>query len=77
VSSDFHHIDLEKLIEFYYKEEGSLKEALLEGASWKELKDIRTRVTQLAIAIHQRNPSYFKKSNPAEGQSDRSVSLEP
>jgi hypothetical protein len=77
VTNEFHHIELENLINFYHLEEASLKQALLEGASWKELQDKRKKVTQLAIAIHQKHPAYFKNQNPAEGKKDRSTSLEP
>lgn len=63
IHPEFHHIDLDSLIEFYTKEATSLKEALLNGADWRELQDIRARVTQLEKTIHLRKLS---GSNPAQ-----------
>jgi hypothetical protein len=46
--------DLEGLIAAYTREAAELKQALLDGALWEEVKERRSRVTQLAIAIHQK-----------------------
>lgn len=50
---DFNHMDLESLIDTYTREAAALKQALLDGVLWEEVKERRRRVTRLAIAIHR------------------------
>jgi hypothetical protein len=49
---------------------------LLSAASWDELKEKSTTVTQLCIVIHSKNPR-FSKLNPAEFPLNRSSGSEP
>jgi wyosine [tRNA(Phe)-imidazoG37] synthetase (radical SAM superfamily) len=77
MAGDYNHINLEELIEIYRKEACELREALLSGASWDELKEKSANVTQLSIAIHSKNPRFFKNCNPAEFPLDRSSGFEP
>ena len=55
--------EMGKLIRTYKEEANELKKALLNGSSWKEVKEKQNRVTDLASAIHKRNTS---EGNPAE-----------
>jgi hypothetical protein len=77
MSSDYNHIKLEELIETYRKEACELRDSLLSGSSWEELKEKSAVVTQLSIAIHSKNPRFFKNCNPAEFPLDRSAGIEP
>lgn len=74
--ADYQHIKLEELIESYRKEACDLRESLLAGASWNELKEKTAKVTQLSIAIHSKDPRFFKNCNPAEFPIDRSTDLD-
>lgn len=61
-------MDVDALRHAYELEASKLKTALLNGASWEEMKDQRKTVTELAIALHKKiNTS----DNPAES-ADRS-----
>lgn len=61
-------MDVDALRLAYEEEASKLKAALLNGASWEEMKDQRKAVTELAIALHKKiNTS----GNPAES-ADRS-----
>jgi hypothetical protein len=75
MTTDYNKINLEELIETYRKEACELRESLLSGASWDELKEKTATVTQLSIAIHSKNPRFFKNCNPAEFPLDRSTDL--
>ena len=66
---DFYHHDLESLKVLYEKENEELKKRLLNGALWEEVKNQRLRVTELAIALHNKfqaghggNPGEFPSS---------------
>lgn len=56
-------MDVDELRDVYEKESSKLKISLINGISWEELKDQRTKVTELAIALHKKINS---TSNPAE-----------
>jgi hypothetical protein len=56
-------MDVDELRDVYEKESSKLKISLINGTSWEELKDQRTKVTELAIALHKKINS---TSNPAE-----------
>jgi hypothetical protein len=56
-------MDIDELRDVYEKESSKLKISLINGISWEELKDQRTKVTELAIALHKKINS---TSNPAE-----------
>jgi hypothetical protein len=77
MKGDYKDINLEELIEVYRKEACELREALLSGASWDELKEKSATVTQLSIAIHSKNPAFFKNCNPAEFPLDRNPGMQP
>jgi hypothetical protein len=62
-------LDLNTLKVLYDKEAAALSDALLNGASWNEVREQRKNVTELAIEIHKRR--YISSQNPAE-QSIRS-----
>ena len=59
-------LDLNILKAMYDKEATILKNSLLSGASWEEVKDQRRKVTELAIAMHKLR---FRSGNPAESSS--------
>ena len=59
-------LDLNILKTMYEKEATVLKNALLNGASWEEVKDQRRKVTELAIAMHKLR---YRTGNPAESSS--------
>ena len=61
-------VDIVTLKAMFHKEEAALKTALLEGKMWDDMVEQRYKVTQLAIAIHNRlhpltdfNPAEFVK----------------
>jgi hypothetical protein len=56
--------DLSALKELYNKEAEILQVALLDGASWEDMKDQRLIVTELAIALHKKIQG--STGNPAE-----------
>lgn len=56
--------DLSSLKELYNKEAEILQVALLDGASWEDMKDQRLMVTELAIALHKK--IHETTGNPAE-----------
>ena len=59
-------LDLNILKTMYDKEAGVLKNALLNGASWDEVKELRRKVTEISIAIHKQR---YRSGNPAESSS--------
>ncbi|MFL5740721.1 MAG: hypothetical protein ACJ75B_10925 [Flavisolibacter sp.] len=59
-------IDLNLLKEMYECEVTRLRESLLGGRDWDELRDQRRTVTELAIALHQKRS---QGNNPAENNS--------
>jgi len=64
-------LDINILKEMYEKEAMVLKTALLNGASWDEVRDQRRKVTEISIALHKLR---FDSNNPAESSS-RSSSM--
>lgn len=56
-------LDLETLKILYEKEAAQLRNALINGAQWDEVREQRLKVTELSIVIHQKRNS---NSNPAE-----------
>jgi hypothetical protein len=68
MESNWNELDADNLKALYEKESLGLRTALLNGATWEEVKDQRQRVTELSIALHKKiNTS----GNPAES-TDRS-----
>jgi hypothetical protein len=59
-------LDINILKQMYEKEAMVLKSALLNGASWEEVRDQRRKVTELSIALHKLR---FNSNNPAESSS--------
>lgn len=55
--------DADVLRAMYESESVKLRDALLDGASWDELRDQRKTVTELAAALHQHRGA---QENPAE-----------
>ena len=54
------NLDVKSLKEIYSRESQLLKEALLKGASWEDVKEIRRKVTELSILIHKKtSPDLF------------------
>jgi hypothetical protein len=53
---DLTHLDLVALLGLYNKEINNLKTKLLNGENWEDLKDHRRIVTELAAAIHKKEP---------------------
>ena len=58
-------MDLTTLKTTYEKEAAALRTALINGASWEDVKEQRLRVTQLAIEVHRKIHA-GGSSNPAE-----------
>ena len=58
-------IDLNLLKDMYDSEVTRLRESLLGGSDWEELRDQRRTVTELAIALHEKRS---KGNNPAENK---------
>jgi hypothetical protein len=56
-------LELIQLVAIYKKEATALKQSLLNGAAWNELRDKRDLVTELTAAIHKKN---IEKGLPAE-----------
>lgn len=56
-------LDLNILKSMYEKEASVLKNSLLNGASWEEVKEQRRKVTEISIAIHKLR---YRSGNPAE-----------
>lgn len=56
-------LDLETLKLLYETETAQLRTALINGALWEDVQSQRIRVTELAIALHQKRTA---SSNPAE-----------
>jgi hypothetical protein len=63
MDSSLSEFDVDTLRALYERESGRLRQALLEGVSWDELRDQRKNVTELAAAIHKRRHA---TDNPAE-----------
>jgi hypothetical protein len=57
-------LDLNTLKSMYEREAMKLRTALINGARWDELVELRYSVTELAIAMHQKR--FPSDSNPAE-----------
>ena len=58
--------DLPVLKVMYEQEAEVLQRALLNGATWEEVREQRKKVTDLAIAMHKKR---FASTNPAESSS--------
>lgn len=56
MQSDLIHLDLVALLDLYNKEINNLKARLLNGEDWEDLKSHRRIVTELAAAIHKKEP---------------------
>jgi len=50
----FESLDLNTLKQLYEKEAGTLRTALINGASWDEMRLQRIKVTELAIELHRK-----------------------
>ena len=57
--------DFAALKSSYEREAAALRTALINGASWDEVKEQRVRVTQLAIEVHRKLHG-GTVANPAE-----------
>ena len=51
---NFSHIELEELQELHQKEVAELNIRLINGALWNEVSGQKEKVTQIAIAIHNK-----------------------
>ncbi|HWJ28225.1 MAG TPA: hypothetical protein VNS32_16900 [Flavisolibacter sp.] len=65
-NQEIQNIDYYTLATQYLRETEELKQALLAGVPWEDLRNKKNWVTQLAIALHRKKPSGF---NPAESPS--------
>lgn len=61
-------LNVDALEVLYENEASALRTALLNGASWEDVKDQRKKVTELSIALHKK---IHASANPAES-TDRS-----
>lgn len=59
----WHELDVNILKMLFEKEFFKLKEALLKGIAWDDLKEQRQKVTELSIALHKK---IYSSQNPAE-----------
>ena len=66
MNQDFLALSLEQLQELYEKAEIQLKQSLLNGTSWNEVKDKRLIVTKLAKEIWKKRVVEFSSSTPAD-----------
>jgi hypothetical protein len=76
---DFTNKDLQTLLTLYNQETEKLKEKLLNGESWENVKPVRRNITELGIAI-QKSYGYIvsnKSSNPAEFPQNNESSDQP
>jgi hypothetical protein len=58
-------LDLDTLKLLYDKEAAALRTALINGASWEDVKEQRKIVTDLAITLHKKRMGF---PNPAESK---------
>ncbi|MCW3074246.1 MAG: hypothetical protein JWP69_1315 [Flaviaesturariibacter sp.] len=71
-------LELDTLKNMYSNAAADLKKALLEGASWHEMKELRQDVTELEIALYKkirsedRHPAEYK--NRDTGQNETQLS---
>ncbi|RZM20844.1 MAG: hypothetical protein EOO88_35000 [Pedobacter sp.] len=70
MENDLTSLEINTLKRMHQSASFKMQSALLNGATWEEVQDQREIVTELAIAIHKKQPSYFL--NPAEAPSRRS-----
>lgn len=66
---DITNIDLQTLLVLYRQEMDTLKEKLLSGESWENLKPVRRNITELAITI-RRSHGYNVSDGMAPGGPD-------
>ena len=64
MESNLEHVDLTTLKTTYEREAAALSTALINGASWDDVKEQRIRVTHLAIEVHRK--LHASSPNPAE-----------
>jgi hypothetical protein len=66
-------LDLSTLKKVYTKEVDNLKNALLEGAEWGEIRQLRRTVTELEAALYKKirtvNPAEFSSYDSIKNQS--------
>jgi hypothetical protein len=48
------HLDLASLQDLHRRESARLNELLINGALWDEVRELKLKVTDLAIAIHKK-----------------------
>ena len=65
-------LDLNTLKSLYEKASSELSDALLNGVEWKETREKRQKVTDLAIEIHKKR--FAPNTNPAEQSSRKDES---
>jgi hypothetical protein len=65
--NDFASFGLEQLIDMYCNAENELKQALIDGALWEEVRDKRAVVTKLAQVIYNKRTE-LDNGTPADTQ---------
>jgi hypothetical protein len=62
---NFNYVRLDDLADLFLKADKDLKNALLSGADWQDIRDKRRIVTELSIELHKkRSPEDY--TTPAE-----------
>ena len=61
---DITNTDLQTLLALYNQEIEKLKEKLLNGESWENLKPVRANITELAIAIQKSHGFNVAQAGP-------------
>lgn len=73
--------DLQTLLALYNHEVNQLREKLLTGEPWNELKQLRSNITELAKAIHKSHgfvvAGRMTSSNPAEFPKNETTTDQP
>ncbi|MDB5251292.1 MAG: hypothetical protein JWP27_461 [Flaviaesturariibacter sp.] len=64
MEDNLNSLELDTLKRMHQSAAFRMQAALLSGSSWEDVREHREMVTELAIAIHRKEPAYFL--NPAE-----------
>ncbi|MFL5788149.1 MAG: hypothetical protein ACJ748_08850 [Flavisolibacter sp.] len=63
---EYTSLSTEQIASLFEKADQELKQALLEGAEWKEISDKRFRYTELSIELHKRKKPEDFGYSPAD-----------
>jgi hypothetical protein len=63
---EYASLSTEQITSLFQKADQELKQALLDGADWKEISDKRFRYTELSIELHKRKTPEDFGYSPAD-----------